>query len=235
MKPKVYGHRGIPSLAPENSLKSFALLLTHNIEGVELDIHMSADGQLVVIHDFNTYNMTGIYNEVCETNYSELKKLDIGEEQSIPLLEDVFLLLKDKIHYDIEVKSPKKNRKELVKKLFELIMKHNLQQHCFISSFDPLVLLHFNRFKSNIPTAILYCKKKTLPFFLRNGLGLFFTKVDIIKPNITQLKGLHFYIYTKILKKKCYTWTVDSPEDFKLAEKAGCIGICSNFPQNFNS
>ena len=68
---------------------------------------------------------------------------------------------------------------------------------------------------------------------LRHGFGAFMTKVDIIKPHYSQLKGFMFFVLTKILQKKCLVWTVNKKEDYDTAIKKGCIGICSDNPQHF--
>lgn len=234
MNPIIFGHRGVPSLAPENSLKSFELIRANKIEGVELDVHLSSDNRLVVIHDFNTLKLTGEDYEISETTYSILKDLDIGEGEKIPLLSEVFKTLGKEVIYDIEIKSRGKNRKQLAEKLLEIIQEYKLNDYCIVTSFDPFIIKRFNRLKSGIPTGIIYSKDKSVPLLLRHGLGQLVTRCNIIKPNHTQLKGTLFFLYTKILKKECYTWTVNSIEDYEKSIKAGCTGICTNFPQNFN-
>ena len=233
METIVFGHRGIPSLAPENSLNSFSLLLEHNIPGVELDIHLTKDGELAIIHDFSTLKMTGVDYKVSETNYGKLRSLDIGDGAYIPKLHEVFELLGDKILYDLEIKSDGKRRKELVGRVLSQIERYNLNNSVIVSSFDPFLLREFNKLKSGIKTAIIYSSDDDVPLILRTGLGQLVTKCDIIKPGIKDLKGFFFFIYTKILRKSFYTWTVNSVEEFELAKKLGCKGICTNFPQNF--
>lgn len=220
-------------MAPENSLKSFKLLLDYKISGVELDIHITKDNRLVVIHDFNTYKMTGKNHVIAETEYKLLKTLDIGEGEKIPLLEDVFMLLGDNVHYDLEIKNKGEKREILVEKLYILIKKYKIERKCFVSSFNPQIINTFKRLKSGISTGIIYSRDKENPFFLRHGLGILLTNSPIIKPQIGQLKGFLFIFFTRILKKKVYTWTVNSLEQYHLAVKKGCRGICTDFPQNF--
>lgn len=228
----IFGHRGIPTISTENSLDSFKKILDYDVKGVELDVHMTADGKLVVIHDFNTLKMTGVNHNIIDTKYSVIEDLVIGESEKIPLLSEVFDLLKDRVFYDIEVKSngSTKNRKAIVKKLYEMIERYHLTNHCIISSFDPVLLKVFNGLKTGIPTAYIYCSDKEVPFILRYGLGTFITQAPIIKPHHKQLKGLIFFILTKILKKTCYTWTINSLEDFHYVISRGCRGVCSDNP-----
>ncbi len=233
MELMVFGHRGVPSLATENSLSSFKEILNNSIEGVELDVHLTRDNKLVVIHDFNTFKMSGLNYEVSETDYSVIENLKIGNNERIPLLHEVFDLLGKRVFYDIEVKSRGKNRNKLVKILLDLIKKYNLESHCMVSSFDPLLLKAFNKLKSGIPVSIIYSNDKDQPFLLRFGFGAFLTNIDVLKPHFKQLKGFVYFIYVKILRKKCFTWTVNTMDDLNIVNKSECHGICSNFPQNF--
>lgn len=232
---KVFGHRGIPSIATENSINSFKKILEYNVEGVEFDVHLTKDNELVVIHDFNTKKMSGLNLVISETNYSVLYKLNIGDNEKIPLLSEVFCILKDNVFYDIEVKSRGGNRALLCKKLLLMIEEYGLKDRCLVSSFDPKLIKEFNKLNSGVKVAIIYCKDKELPFILRHGLGAFYTRVDIIKPHYTQLKGFLFFIFTKILRKECLTWTVNKIQDYEFAIKKGCIGVCSDNPQLFNN
>lgn len=237
MKPIIFGHRGVPTKAPENSLKGFSLLLKYNIPGVELDIHLTKDNKLVVVHDFNTERMTGKRYEISDTTYSKLSSLDIGEGEKIPLLKEVFELLGNNVIYDLEIKSRGNKRKLLVKKIIELIQECKVEKNVFISSFDPIILRIFNKEQKalhnnlDIKTGIIYSKDKDVPFILRSGIGVFITKNSIIKPKYNQLTGLLYYIYTNILKKKCYTWTVNTKNDYYTAIKRGATGICTNIPE----
>ena len=224
----LFGHRGIPALSTENSLDSFQKILDNKIPGVEFDVHLTADGELVVKHDFNTLKMTGVNHEVAETDYSLLKTLPIGDEEYIPLLSQVFDILKDKVYYDIEIKSNGKNRKQLVQNVSDMIFKYNLQNDCFVSSFDPYLIKEFNKLKTGIKVGLIYSDVKELPFIARHGLGAFITSIQIIKPDHKQLKGFIHFILTKVLKKTCYTWTVNSQEDYDYAVKKGCVGVCSD-------
>lgn len=231
----IFGHRGIPSVKTENSLESFQAILDYDIKNVELDVHLTLDNKLVVIHDFNTLKMCKVDKEISQTTYKELQSLSIDDHQKIPLLSQVFDILSNKVFYDIEVKSRGGNRGTLVKELLKVISDYKLNNNCFISSFDPLLLKSFNKLNSGIETGLIYSKDKEVPLFLRTGLGILLTKVDIIKPHHSQLKGFLFWYYTKILKKECYTWTVNSQEVIDKISKTCCKGFCSDNPQNFIS
>lgn len=230
---RIYGHRGIPVLATENTLDSFKKILEYSIDGVELDVHITKDGKLVVIHD---YNMKKVFNHdlvIADHNYSEIEKINTSDGARVPLLSEVFSLLGCSIYYDIEVKSRGENRDVLCKALAKLINEYQMEENTIVSSFDPLLLRKFNQLNTGVSTALIYSRHREVPLLLREGWGMVFTKVDIIKPHYTQLKGFFYFLYTKVLKKVCYTWTINSKEDVEYARRRGCLGICSDYPHTF--
>lgn len=235
MNPIIFGHRGVPLEATENSLASFALIKKYNIPGVELDIHLTKDNILVVHHDFNTRKLTGIDLEISDSHHHEIKDLKLNKKEEIPTLEDVFNLLGDSVIYDLEIKSRGKNRDKLCTLLLEMIEKNKLTERVIVSSFDPVILRHFNRIqkkmKLSIETGIIYSRDKEVPIYLRRGLGVFLTNNSIIKPEKNLLKGFHFWLYRRVLNKKCFTWTSDKEIEWKELDSSRVDGICTNRPK----
>ena len=110
--PLMFGHRGYSSLAPENTLPAFELLLQHSVPGVELDVRCCVSGETVVCHDANMKRLTGEDLNLSEIEWSRIGKLDAGlwfgqrfRNTRIPRLEDVLDLLGDRVYYDIEIKN----------------------------------------------------------------------------------------------------------------------------------
>ncbi|HDP37306.1 MAG TPA: glycerophosphodiester phosphodiesterase, partial [Candidatus Atribacteria bacterium] len=77
--PLIIGHRGAKGIAPENSLSGFKKAVELGIDGVELDVHLTKDGKLVVIHDIDLKRLTGIKIPIKQFTFEELKKYDISE------------------------------------------------------------------------------------------------------------------------------------------------------------
>jgi len=77
--PLIIGHRGVKGIAPENSLSGFKKAVELGIDGVELDVHFTKDGKLVVFHDMDLKRLTGIKNPIKQLTFEELKKYDISE------------------------------------------------------------------------------------------------------------------------------------------------------------
>ncbi|GAI92479.1 unnamed protein product [marine sediment metagenome] len=77
--PLVIGHRGAKGIAPENSLSGFKKAVELGIDGVELDVHLTKDGNLVVIHDMDLKWLTRLKIPVRQLTFKELRKYDISE------------------------------------------------------------------------------------------------------------------------------------------------------------
>ncbi len=86
----VTGHRGAKGIAPENTIESFVKAMELGCEAVELDVHISKDGQLAVIHDELVDRTTSGSGPVAEMSLEELKELDAGNGNQIPTLDEVF-------------------------------------------------------------------------------------------------------------------------------------------------
>ncbi len=108
----VIAHRGASAYAPENTISAFKKAIELKADWFELDVHLTADNKLVVIHDDDLKRVTGIEGKVTEKKWDEIKNLDAGswfssqyKGEKLPLLEDALKLAKGKIGVYIELKS----------------------------------------------------------------------------------------------------------------------------------
>jgi glycerophosphoryl diester phosphodiesterase len=102
----ILGHRGAPAEEPENTLGSFQRALELGAAGVELDVQLTRDGRLAVIHDDTLDRTTNGRGLVKEFTMAELAKLDAGRGEPVPCLEEVFELVKGRGHLLVELKQP---------------------------------------------------------------------------------------------------------------------------------
>src|SRR3989338_5875450 len=102
----ILGHRGSSKRAPENTLRSFQYAFEEGADGIELDVFLSKDGHLVVTHDENLKTLIGINVWTRRLNLSELKKLDFGDGEKIPTLDEFFENFGQKFKIiNVEIKS----------------------------------------------------------------------------------------------------------------------------------
>ncbi len=101
---KIIGHRGACGYEPENTISSFKKALELGVDAIELDVYVLGRGELVVIHDDKVDRTTNGKGYVLDYSFEELRKLDAGNGQTIPTLEEVLDLVNMKTSVNIELK-----------------------------------------------------------------------------------------------------------------------------------
>ena len=238
----LFGHRGYSALAPENTLAAFSLLLEHNIPGVELDVRLSRDGKVVVIHDENVRRVTGMDALVRECRASKLRRLDAGSwfgdgfgDEGIPLLDEVFALSGDRLYYDIELKWAEKHGGGLEEAVVERIRSHGMADRCLISSFNPYCIRRVQAIAPDIPTAHIYSKHHEVPLLLRRGQAGIAIPTPYMKPRSSQVNRISSFLLRRMLRSQILTWTVDDPGEATRLIHLGVRGIISNHPSKIKA
>ncbi len=145
---KIIGHRGGKNEWPENTMLGFVKAIEAGVSGIELDIHKSLDGKLMVIHDATLDRTTNSKGKVSEKRSDELRKLDAGSGEKIPFLEEVIeLIQKTKTHLYIEAKVS-----NIVSELACFIKEHNAYDICTVISFDHYFVKELKHTDSKIQT-----------------------------------------------------------------------------------
>lgn len=225
---KFIAHRGIHSKNGdnvENSIPAFELAVQNNI-GVELDVHITKDNELVVVHDSNLKNITGINKIVEDLTLKEIKEMYLfNTSNKIPTFKEVLDIIDGKVPVIIEIKNEGKVGK-LESKLYNELIDYNGEY--VIESFNPLTLLWFKKHNKNIVRGQLSAKKidsisKFLNFFLSKMLFNFFTRPNFIAYNIDDITDK---MYKKYNDKGIYLigWTLRKIDDYYKYNK-----ICDGF------
>src|SRR3972149_294856 len=128
------GHRGACGYAPENTLKSFQRAIDLGVDMIELDVQLCKSGELVVIHD-DKWKMIWLFGGfVKKMKLKDLKKLDAGEGERVPILEEVLDLVNRKARINIELNGPK-TAKPVLKLIDEYIKTKGWNFNVFFFSF----------------------------------------------------------------------------------------------------
>ena len=226
----VFAHRGASGAAPENTMAAFEQAAEKGADGVELDVHMSADGKVVVIHDSRLDRTSDGSGEVAYMNYAELEKFDMGAKwrgspwgfQKMPLLGEVIDLARSTdMMLNIELKGYKANP-GLAEAVARIVTDMGYEGRTIISSFD---IGQLRRMKVALPHARL----AYITFFPpQPQLGV-----------LEDLWGCHpnHSLTTKLSVKKwqdagmhVQLWTVNSKEAILRAIRIGVDGIITNHP-----
>src|SRR2546426_12065676 len=96
-RPRTVGHRGASALAPENTLRAVQLAIDHGLDLVEVDVHLSRDGEVVVIHDGDLRALARGTERVADLAAAELARVDLGAGQSVPRLVEILALARGRI------------------------------------------------------------------------------------------------------------------------------------------
>lgn len=242
-RPLLFAHRGVSSLAPENTRASFALAREKGIPGIELDVHLTSDGKLAVIHDHNTSRVAGASLEIERSTWKELSSVDIGswkgsqwKGERIMLLSELFEEFGEDFYYDVELKSHVAADYGLEAAVAACLRdafaaKSGLPARVLVSSFNPLALSRFKYLSPAIPTAIIWAGDSDVPAYLRHGEGRWLGKVDVLKPCQNKVKRLSSFRWRKLGSYPVVPWTVDDKEEAARLLGLGCDGVISNRPQ----
>jgi glycerophosphoryl diester phosphodiesterase len=228
-------HRGASSLAPENTMAAFRKAVDLGVDGLELDVHLSKDGRLVVIHDEQLDRTTNGRGLVKDHTWSELKTLDAGSwfskefaGESIPTLEQVLAEFPG-LHINIEVKSGVILYPGIEQAVLDTIRQYKMEEHILISSFNHYSLAECKRINPGVRTGILYMAGLYEPWDYAKKLGCYSIHPMFygIQPEIImgcQQNGLALY-----------AWTVDDPSFMTALVKGGVTAIITNRCQDLRA
>lgn len=159
----VFGHRGAMARAPMNTLAAFELARAEGADGIELDVHLSRDGHLVVIHDDMVDATTDGLGSVADLTLVEIKSLDAGSwfsdafaSENIPTLDEVFDAFGKDLFINIEIKSSRDSVARMEKELAHCIRRHNLRERIIVSCFDPALLQRVRGMMPMVMMGFLY-------------------------------------------------------------------------------
>jgi glycerophosphoryl diester phosphodiesterase len=144
----IIAHRGFSSSYPENTALSFEKAIELGVECVEFDVHLTRDGQLVVIHDAAVHRTTDGNGLVADLTLAEIKGLDAGAwfasgfaGQKILTLAETFDLIGDRARMNVQLKADDSSREELTHKSVDELVRHKILYHAYIASEQETVEL----------------------------------------------------------------------------------------------
>jgi glycerophosphoryl diester phosphodiesterase len=214
--------------------------------GLELDIHITADGYLAVAHD-DTFIRTapaganGGGRRLEEMSLAEIRAIDAGSffgpgfgGERPPLLAEVLEEFCPDLYVDIELKSRKTKDDPLPAAAAKLLksMGKAVEGAVVVSSFNPLCLGAFKRAFPRIPTAVIYSVNPEVPLALRWGAGRFIAGCDYVKPEYAQATAFARFRIAGLEGRPLVPWTVDDPALAERLTGLGCAGIVTNRPQD---
>lgn len=231
----VTAHRGFSGNAPENTLAAFRAAIDAGCDMIELDVHLSRDNQVVVIHDDTLERTTSGRGNVADRTFAELQRLDAGSwfdprfsGERIPALAEVLLMARNKILVNIELKKGKHRfpytMEELADRTLREVETAGMLDQVLFSSFDPAAIDRIREKNLLLPVALITNKPWAKPEDAGGGkrYPTLNCRIDVLNEGNIRLAhsgGI-----------RIHAWTVNAQEAMQKAIALGVDGIITNHP-----
>ena len=229
---KIFAHRGASAYAPENTIEAFALAVEQGAEGIELDVQLTKDGEVVVIHDETIDRVSDHTGWVKDYTLAELKTFDFSNHMpaykgaEIPTLKEVLQLVKQEMtEVNIELKTGIFWYPEIEEKVLEIVKEMDMQERVIYSSFNHYSVQTIRNLDKNAQTAYLYSD-----VILDVEQYAKQTGVNGLHPAIYHLKMADFLEKYKESGLKVRVWTVDCCELIKEFIEKDIDAVITNVP-----
>lgn len=229
---EIVAHRGFSEIAPENTMAAFKKAQAAGADGIELDVQLTKDGEVVVIHDETVDRTTNGSGLIKEMTWAQVRKLDAGRwfseayaGETIPTLRQVLeWVAGTSLWVNIELKNNRFAYRGLEEKVVKEIERTGLERRVVLSSFNPLSLRHLAAYRPAMERALLYENKMPAPWIYAKLIG-----VSSIHP--------HFSVITPAIVERCRAkgiavrpYTVDDEGMMEELIEAGVEAIITNVP-----
>lgn len=202
----IMAHRGDSADAPENTLPAFQKAIDTGADAAELDVQLTKDGTVIVLHDSSLKRTTGLNKNVWQVTYDQIKDLDNGsfydpiyQFTRIPTLDQVMKLCKGRLYLNIEIKRTGHDN-GIIEKTLEIIAANHYEKDCDITSFDYDTLKRIKAINPDIYTV----------YTTTVGGGALARLTDVNAFSIEQnFVTAEFVQYMRSENKGIYVWTVD--------------------------
>ena len=228
----VWAHRGASAYAPENTLEAFQLAVSQKADGVELDVQLTKDGELVVAHDETIDRVSNGSGRIVDHTLEELKALDFNkthpeyEHAKIPTLKEVYELLKPTgLTVNVELKTGIVMYEGIEEKVLQAAKEMGMEDRVIYSSFCHQTLLNLKALDPSVETGILYSDGWIGVPEYACRLG-----VQALHPVLHHMQDAAFVKEAKERGLKFHVWTVNKEEDMKKLCENQIEAIITNYP-----
>ena len=229
----VWAHRGFSSIYPENTMLAFRKAKEAGADGVEMDVHLTKDGEVVVIHDENLLRTTGVDKMVGDCTLSEItsikasKTMDDKFDSYLPSFDEFCSFIKESgMKANVELKTGVIYYPGIEERVAAIVKKYGIEENVLFSSFNPLSLIIMKRYLPECGLGFLFSSSINIKHisYLSKEVGYSFLHPDyelINKEMLEEAKACNLGINT---------WTVNDPEEVKNLMAWNVGGVISNCP-----
>jgi glycerophosphoryl diester phosphodiesterase len=228
-------HRGASALYPENTLLAFRRAIEQGVDALEVDVHLTRDDELVVIHDPALERTTNGHGRIYEQSLREIRQLDAGQGEKIPLLKEVVQLAHEaEIRLCVEVKgTTESDELKITDAIIQTLKANSFLSQTIITSFSSSALLRAKAISPEVSTMLdpspqdgSLSPRQICAQVLRAGANCLSYDFRFLTPNIVrecQLTGLALW-----------PWAPDDPDDIQQVLIWDVDGIMTNRPDALN-
>ena len=225
------GHRGAAGHAPENTRASFERAIQFGVDFVEMDVHQTKDGQLVVIHDHALERTTNGRGLVHEKRLAELRELDAGAwygvefvGQRLPTLDEALQWVRGRTRVSIEIKHGPIYYAGIEEQVVALLEQHGMASDAIVISFDHASVRRIRELSDDIATGVLYAARPIDPVSLAIAAG-----ADALLPNWSLLTRDDVDAAHRA-GLAIVPWTINEPAVMRRVLALGVDGITTDYP-----
>lgn len=229
----VWAHRGASGYAPENTMPAFEKAIEMGADGIELDVQLTKDGELVILHDETIDRTSDGSGWVRDMTYAKLSRYNYNQKQPeyghvrIPTLEEVYALLQPTgLTVNVEIKAGEVFYPELEDRVLDLTARMGMEERVIYSSFNHYTVQRIKELNPEAKTGMLYCDGIINPV----SYAKYVVGADALHPALYNLQ------YPGVLKdckkhgRKVHVWTVNKEADMRGVCELQVDAMITNYP-----
>lgn len=230
---RIFAHRGFSGRYPENTMTAFEAAVDCGVDGIELDVHLSKDGEVMIMHDEALSRTTGRDGIVSDYTRAELEAIGVGKSDdgewnshpTIPSLEEYFSVIGGRVVTNIELKTAPLYYPGIEEKVAALIRRFSLEDRIIISSFNWLSVLRMKQLAPELEYAMLFSGMRL------ERMGTLFREMDIryFHPDLRIIdEGVVGDFHDNGVGVN--VWTVNDEEGIRRCLSLGVDSVITNYP-----
>ena len=227
-------HRGASGrgLAPENTLAAFEKALDIGVDMLEIDVRVTGDGQLIVLHDPSLDRTTDCEGIVREMGLDEIRQADAGDGERVPILREVFDLARNRAPLLLEIKSD-----FIAERVVQAIADAQIEEQVVVQSFNPQTVERVKRLAPHLPSSLLIGELPTTPSRVRARRLV----SQVLEVGANTLSIWHATLTPSLIEEMrkrgiaVWAWTVDEEITMRDLAMMGVQGLVTNYPDVLNN
>lgn len=231
-RPKIWAHRGASGYYPENTMPAFEKAVEMGADGIELDIQLTRDNQIVVLHDEWIDRTSDGKGWLKDFSLEELRRYNFNRTHPkegrlcIPTMQEVFELIRPtNLRINIELKTGIVFYEQLEEKILDLTKEMGMEDRVIYSSFNHYTIKKIRELEPGAQTGFLYSDgTMDMPQYAKRY------GVNALHPALYNLQYPHFLEECRQDGLKVHVWTVNEPEHMELCCRYGVDAIITNYP-----